>query len=104
MQTRCAWVLLFTLGACSGAGCTRLEPSAAAPGASDAHQRDRQIKREQRGLERRRLQLENRVLAELRKLRESRQASTGDAEPARDDDAASTPDYELLVFGGASHE
>ena len=104
MQTRYAWVLLFTLGACCGAGCTPLEPAAVAPRASDDHQRDRQIKREQRALERRRLKLENQVLAELRKLRESRQASTGDAEPAGEDEATSPPDYELLVFGGASHE
>src|SRR5258706_13392894 len=96
MQTHCAWVLLFTLGTCSGAGWAPLEPAAAAPRSSDAHQRDRQIKREQRALERRRLQLENQVLAELRRLRESRQASTGDAEPAREDESVSPPDYELL--------
>jgi hypothetical protein len=44
------------------------------------------------------------VLTELRKLRESRQASTGAAEPAHEDEPVSAADYELLVFGGANHE
>lgn len=64
-------------------------------------QRDRQVRRDQRALERRRHKLQKQVLAELRKLRESRQASTGGAEPVAEEPGA---DCELLVFGGASHE
>lgn len=43
-------------------------------------------------------------MSDLRKLRESRQASTGAAEPVRDDDAAASTDYELMILGGPKHE
>jgi hypothetical protein len=66
-------------------------------------QRNRQARREQRALERRRSKLQKQVLAELRKLRESRQASTGGAEPA-EEAGGPNADCELLVFGGPSHE
>ena len=102
MQTGHARVLLFTFGALCLAGCSPPEP-AAAPRHSDAH-RDRQIARDQRALDRRLHQLENQALSDLRKLRESRQASTGAAEPARDEESTSAADYELLVFGGVNRE
>jgi hypothetical protein len=81
-------------------------PVAPAPQRSDASeaQRHRQLRREQRALERRRIKLQKQVLAELRKLREGRQASTGAAEPVADEASGSTADCELLVFGGTSHE
>jgi hypothetical protein len=105
MQTGLARALLMTLGAgCFAfAGCSPPETAAVAPHQVDAQQ-NRQSERDQRELARRRLQLENQVLAELRTLRQSRQASTGAAEPAREDEPVSAPDYELQVFGGASHE
>jgi len=97
-----ARVLLMTLGACCFVGCSPAE-TAVAP-RQVAAPRARSSERDQRELLRRRLQIENQVLAELRKLRESRQATTGAAEPAHEDEPVSPPDYELQVFGGASHE
>jgi hypothetical protein len=78
------------------------EQTAVAPRHTEARD-DRQIEREQRDLEQRRAQLQQQVLGELRKLRESRQASTNGAEPSGDDDAAKDED-DLVVFGGATHE
>jgi hypothetical protein len=78
------------------------EQSAAAPRHTEARD-DRQIEREQRQLEERRAQLQQQVLGELRKLRESRQASTNGAEPSDGEEAASDKD-DLVVFGGANHE
>jgi len=101
MQTGTARVLLMTLGLSCMASCSPPEPAAAPQSKAEP---DGQLEREQLALQRRRLQLENRLLTELRKLRESRQASTGAAEPARDDEPTSTTDCELLVFGGAIHE
>jgi hypothetical protein len=103
MLTGSVNVLLRMLGACALVGCTSAAPEpAASPSHTDA-QRNRQIEREQQALNRRLLQLENQALSELRKLRESRQASTGAAEPARDDDSPSSDD-ELMILGGAKHE
>jgi hypothetical protein len=103
MQTSAARVLLITSVICCSASCAPAEP-AAAPRAS-LHEDDRagQNERDQEALERRRLQLEKQLLTDLRKLRESRQASTAGAEPARDE-AASSADCELLVFGGRIHD
>lgn len=56
--------------------------------------------REQQALEQRRLQLQHRVLSDLNRLRESRQASAGSPEPAREDE----PPAELMLFGGARRE
>ena len=102
MQTSVARVLLITFGVCGFAACGPAEPAAAPV----AHQskRDRDIQREQAALEGRRLQLQKQLLGELRKLRQSRQASTGAAEPADDDAAESETDDKLLIFGGANHE
>ena len=85
--------------------CSPPEPAATAASPQPSHaQRDRQIARDQRALERRLQKLEKQALSDLRKLRESRQASTGAAEPARDDDAVTSPDYELMILGGPQHE
>ena len=86
------------------AGCNQTAP-AVAPGVSAA-ERDRQLQRDQDELQRRSAQLESKLLTELRKLRESRQASsTGAAEPASDDsEPAAAKDYDLMVFGGEIHD
>lgn len=87
---------------CVVTGCA-VQPEPVATTPQDHAQRDKQIAKEQRALERRRLKLERQVLAELGKLRERRQASTGAAEGAGDDEPAAG-DCDLLVFGGATHE
>lgn len=102
MQTGVALILLATLGVACWTACSPAEP-AAAPARQEA-KNDRDIQREQRALERRRLQLQKQLLGELRRLRESRQASTGAAEPADDDAPPSKDDDKLLIFGGANHE
>jgi hypothetical protein len=103
MQTGVARVLLTTLGVCCLAGCTQAEP-AATPTPQHEAKNDAQIQREQRALERRRLHLQKQLLGELHKLRKSRQASTGPAEPAGDDAPEPTAEDKLLIFGGAHHE
>ncbi len=103
MQTRFAQVLLSTLGI----GCLVTACAASGPAAAPQHteaKRDRDIGREQRALEHRRLRLQYKVLTELRKLRDSRQASTGAAEPARDDAPEAAAADELSLFGGANRE
>jgi hypothetical protein len=102
MQTGFVRVLLMTLAASWLVGCTQTEPAAAPPQseAKNAQHSDS----DQQALERRRLRLQGQVLAELRKLRQSRQASTGAAEPASDEETAAPAVYELEVYGGASHE
>jgi hypothetical protein len=97
MQT---WVLLAAVNvgcllSCSG----QPAPSVASP--QTATERDHP-ERDQLELSRRRLQLEGQLLIELRKLRESRQASTATVEAAREDKAAAS--YDLLVFGGPIHD
>jgi hypothetical protein len=95
-------LLPWVLGACSLAACGSPEP-AAAPRASAAPS-DGRIEREQQAIEHRLRKLQHQALSELRKLRESRQASAGPAAAARDEAAESTTECELLVFGGTSHE
>jgi len=106
MQTGSRW-LIRTLAVTWLLGCAPAEPAAtsAAPSrdAPNAHQRDRQIAREQRALDRRLQKLEQQALSELRRLRESRQATTGAAEPAGDQDVAGS-DFELMILGGLKHE
>jgi hypothetical protein len=102
MQTGIARALLTTLAVSWLPGCAQTEP-VAAPSRSTVAVNSKS-EQDQRALERRRLRLQFQVLAELRKLRQSRQASTGAAEPATDDEAASPGVYELQVYGGASHE
>jgi hypothetical protein len=104
MQTGSARVL-WTLAVSCWVGCSPPEPAVTASADEPSKaQRDGQIAREQRALSRRLQKLEKQALSDLRKLRESRQASTGAAEPARDEDAEATPDYELMILGGLKHE
>jgi hypothetical protein len=103
METRAARVLLITSVVGCLVSCAPVEP-ASAPREGRSHaERDGQIAQDQRALEHRRQQLENQLLADLRKLRESRQASTAGAAPASDERAPAV-DYELLVFGGPIHD
>ncbi len=103
METGTVWVPLVALAASCLVGCTAAAP-AAAPTQQSKVDRNHQVERDQRILERRRLVLQNKVLAELRKLREGRQASTDGVAPARDEPPASNADEELIVFGGASRD
>jgi hypothetical protein len=82
--------------------------SCAAPGpsatpASTQPEQGRTIEQEQRAIEARRLRLHQRVMTELRKLRESRQASTGAVE-AGSERAPESAEDQLLVFGGVNRE
>jgi hypothetical protein len=103
MQTSVAPVLLTISAICCSASCAPAEPAAAPRAGLSEDDRAGQSERDQAALERRRLQLENQLLTDLRKLRESRQASTAGAEPPHDE-AASNADCELLVFGGPIHD
>lgn len=85
-----------------GAGCAPQEP-ASGPSEPSA-ERDSDAQREQQALEARRLQLQNQLLSELRKLRESRQASTSGAEQAPASEAEAADANKLLIFGGATHD
>ena len=100
---RFAQVLASTLGI----GCLVTACAAPAPAAAPQHteaKREPDLEREQRALEHRHLRLQYKVLSELRKLRDSRQASTGAAEPARDEDPEAAAADEMLLFGGANRE
>jgi hypothetical protein len=89
------------LGAfCALGGCGPATP-AAAPEVAAPEQSSDASEQEARALEQRRLQLMHRVLTELHKLKESRQASAGSAEAAPSEERA---DDDLLLFGGPSHE
>lgn len=102
MQTGIARVLLLTSGVSLLVGCAPAEP-AAAPRHTEA-KGESQAEQDQRALELRRAKLQEQVLSDLRKLRESRQASTSGAEAAHDDEPASPANYEWMLFGGANHD
>jgi hypothetical protein len=103
MWTRTARTLLTSSCVSALWGCSPPEPAAAPePAPSGEHARD--LEREQRELEQRRLKLQAEVLAELSKLRQSRQASTGALQSAHDESSSKAPDEELLIFGGPTHE
>ncbi len=92
-----------------GIGCLVTACAASGPVAVPQHREakaegERDLEREQRALEHRRLRLQYKVLSELRKLRDSRQASTGAAEQAPDEDSELAAADELLLFGGANRE
>ncbi len=98
MQTRVVRLLLILLGVRGLAACSVPE-AAAVPNKSEA-QRDHQIEREQRALDRRRLRLQRQMLSDLRALRESRDGATEQVS----DHPSEHAEYRLLIFGGASHE
>ena len=107
MQTGTARALLILMTPAWLTGCGPPEAAVAvtAPAAHAAPGKsDKDIRREQRALERRRLKLQKQLLSELRKLRESRQASTGAAEPAHEGAQTSAEALKLMVFGGSNHE
>src|SRR5687768_13358246 len=97
MQTR---VLLLAVGVGFLMSCSRPPEPTVASRRTEAERDQAEL-----DLNRRRLQLEERLLTDLRKLRESRQASTGAVEPAREDEKTVTDQsYDLLVFGGPIHD
>lgn len=81
-------------------GCGPAEPAQAPPSATSANHANDATMREQEALERRRLQLEQQLVTELRRLRERRQASAG----ASASDESEASDCELLIFGGPIRE
>lgn len=99
MPSGASRAFLLAWGVASLVGCGPAEP-AASPSATVVEAAP-EPDREQQALEQRRLRLQHRVLSELYKLRESRQASTGSAEPAAAGEAGGD---DLLLFGGKSHE
>lgn len=99
MDSRVVLRLLIALCVAGLSGCSPPEPAAAPEPATT---RDGDQASEQAALEQRRLQLEKQLLADLRKLRESRQASAGGAEQTSEN--ADSGDCELLVFGGPIRE
>lgn len=105
MQTGLARVLSSALAiGCLSAACAAPEPAAAPEPQHHEAKADHDIEREQRALEHRRLRLQYKVLTELGKLRDSRQASTGAAEPSREEATEPAAADELLLFGGANRE
>lgn len=102
MQSGLLRMLVVALGVGCLASCAPAEPAAAPAAREDKSDHD--IQREQQALEQRRLHLEKQLLTELRKLRDSRQASTAAAEPARDAEPSAAGTDDLLLFGGANYE
>jgi hypothetical protein len=103
MRTPIARALITISCVSTFCGCSPPEPAAAPePAPQTEHARD--LEREQRELEQRRLKLQAEVLTELSKLRQSRQASAGAAQTAHEESPAPGRDEELLIFGGPSHE
>jgi hypothetical protein len=86
------------------AGCVPSEGADNPSRSADADERQVKIAEDQEALERRRLALENQVLGELRKLREARQASAGNALAASEGESDGTAGDDLLIFGGSSRE
>jgi hypothetical protein len=103
MWTWTARALITSSCASALCGCSPPEP-AAAPDPAPRAEHARDLEREQRELEQRRLKLQAEVLTELAKLRQSRQASTGAPQTAHDESPPPGGDEELLIFGGGSHE
>jgi hypothetical protein len=101
MHTGFARLLLIASAVHCLTGCSLPEAAAArGDGAAQPSQRDRELAREQRELDRRRLQQQSEVLSDLQKLREGRGGATELASVG----ASSSEPPKLLVFGGASHE
>ena len=97
MLTRLAGLLFVIFSGLSIEGCSVPESAATPNRVTAQSDRDsqREGERERRALDRRRSKLQKKVVKELRALRETREGATTEA---------SSGEYKLLVFGGASHE
>ena|SRR5450432_3022818 len=101
MQTRVVQLLLIGLGVRCLAACS--VPEAAATPRKETGQSERDIRREQHAVDRRRERAQKQILRDLRSLKDGQNAPSGGTEPASDQ-TPKPPAYKLLVFGGASHE
>lgn len=95
MLTRLAGLLFVIFSGLSIEGCSVPESAATPNRVTAQSDRQREGERERRALDRRRSKLQKKVVKELRALRETREGATTEA---------SSGEYKLLVFGGASHE
>jgi hypothetical protein len=101
MHTGFARLLLIVSAVHCLGGCSLPEANVApGDGKAQSSKRDRELAREQREIDRRRLQQQSEVLSDLQKLREGR----GGATELASDDGSSSVRPKLLIFGGASHE
>jgi hypothetical protein len=101
MHTRVVQLLLIGLAVRCLVACS--VPEAATPPRKETGQIERDIRREERAVDRRRKRIQRQILSDLRALKNEQKAESGGAEPA----AAQTPEpatYKLLIFGGSSHE
>ncbi len=96
-------LLILMLGVNGVLGCSMPEATPAPTHDAAGRDRDREIRHEQRAIERRHARLQKQILSDLRQLKESREASSGATEQASDR-APEPATYKLLIFGGASHE
>ncbi|HWZ88894.1 MAG TPA: hypothetical protein VNW92_08590 [Polyangiaceae bacterium] len=101
MQTRVVQLLLMGFGVGCLVACS--VPETAATSRNETGQGERDIRREQRAVERRRERIQKQILSDLRALKDGRNAPGGGTEPASDQTAEPAA-YKLLIFGGASHE
>jgi hypothetical protein len=101
MQTRVVRWLLIGLGVRCLVACS--VPEAAATPRKETGQTARDIRREQRALERRRERIQRQILSDLRALKDGPKAPSEGTEPATAQTAEPAA-YKLLLFGGASHE
>jgi hypothetical protein len=104
MRTRAAWMLFTPMAAWLEASCASPGIAVTPPQEPSEPGQNHSIQREQQALEERRLQLQNQIMADLRKLRESRQASTAAVEPTSEESADTKGDGQLLIFGGATRD
>ena len=100
-MTRVVQLLLIGLGVRCLVACS--VPEAAATPRKETGQSERDIRREQRAVDRRRARMQKQILSDLRALKDGRNAPSGGTEPASDQTPAPAA-YKLLIFGGASHE
>lgn len=101
MQTRVRRLLLLGLGVRCLVACSI--PEATATPRHETGQRERDIRRDQRAVDRRRERIQKQILSDLRALKDSRDAPSGGTEPASERTPSSTA-YKLLIFGGDNHE
>jgi len=100
METRVVRLLLIGLGVRCLVACSIPEAAATPRPGTSQHERD--TRRDQHAVDRRRERIQKQILSDLRALKDSRDGSGGGTEPASDQTSPST--YKLLIFGGDSHE